>query len=224
MSKASTLPQAEVELLDQFYREGGLRAMASPHVHYDDPACPHPGCDHRMEWIDFKLELHNDPEGVYKPLVRSWWEEPGSSAVVPACGGWVAIHDTSEWLPSMTMRSKRLRNCRRTGRTSPSSLEKRAPSDAENDHGHRRESNPGAIRRTGLLPRNSSSDAPEGLPSQLWRLVTSALVSFFVLFVLCPDRARYQLPGRSSVRRSRETSSSLLKANSAIPGSLSRSS
>ena len=24
-----------VETLDRFYREGGLRAMASPHVHYD---------------------------------------------------------------------------------------------------------------------------------------------------------------------------------------------
>ena len=23
--------------LDRFYREGGLRAMASPHVHYDEP-------------------------------------------------------------------------------------------------------------------------------------------------------------------------------------------
>jgi hypothetical protein len=89
MSKPSTLPRAEVERLDQFYREGGLRVMASPHVHYDDPACPHPGCVQKMEWIDFKLELHNDPEGVYKPLVRSWWEGPGLAGRCPSCGGWV---------------------------------------------------------------------------------------------------------------------------------------
>jgi hypothetical protein len=89
MPKPSTLPQSEVELLDQFYREGGLRAMASPHVHYDDPACPHSGSDQKMEWIDFKLELHNDPEGVYKPLVRSWWQGAGFVGRCPSCGGWV---------------------------------------------------------------------------------------------------------------------------------------
>ena len=89
MSKPSTLPRAEVERLDQFYREGGLRVMASPHVHYDDPACPHPGCVQKTEWIDFKLELHNDPEGVYKPLVRSWWEGTGFVGRCPSCGGWV---------------------------------------------------------------------------------------------------------------------------------------
>ena len=51
--------------------------MASPHVHYDDPKCPHHGCDRTMEWIDFKLELHGDPEGIYKPLVTSWWSGTG---------------------------------------------------------------------------------------------------------------------------------------------------
>jgi hypothetical protein len=72
MSKTSSHSSAELESLDRFYREGGLRAMASPHVHYDDPTCPHPGCSHQMEWIDFKLELRGDAEGVYKPLVRAW--------------------------------------------------------------------------------------------------------------------------------------------------------
>ena len=42
-----------------------------------------------MEWIDFKLELHGDPEGIYKPLVRSWWEGPGSPVRRPGCGRWV---------------------------------------------------------------------------------------------------------------------------------------
>ncbi len=89
MSKPTTLPIAEIERLDQIYREGGLDAMASPHVHYDEPACPHPGCGHRMEWIDFKLELHGDPEGVYKPLVRAWWDGTGFVGHCPACGEWI---------------------------------------------------------------------------------------------------------------------------------------
>src|SRR5512135_2449043 len=87
MPEPSTLPRPEVERLDRINREGGLRAMATPHVHYDDPACPHPGCGHRMEWIDFKLELHGDVESVSKPLVRSWWEGTGFVGRCPACQG-----------------------------------------------------------------------------------------------------------------------------------------
>jgi len=63
--------------------------MASSHVHYDDPNCPHPGCVHKMGWIDFKLELHGDPEGVYKPLVRAWWDGTGFVGQCPSCKGWV---------------------------------------------------------------------------------------------------------------------------------------
>jgi hypothetical protein len=89
MAQSTTLSRSEVEELDRFYREGGLRAMASPHVHYDDPACPHGGCGHRMEWIDFKLELHGDPEAIDKPPVRSWWSGIGFVGRCPSCGGWV---------------------------------------------------------------------------------------------------------------------------------------
>jgi hypothetical protein len=89
MLKASTTSPAELEELDRFYREGGLHAMASPHVHYDQPACPHQGCGHGMEWIDFKLELHGDPEGIYKPLVRAWWEGRGFVGRCPNCHGWL---------------------------------------------------------------------------------------------------------------------------------------
>jgi hypothetical protein len=89
MPNSTSPSRTEIESLDRFYREGGLRAMASPHVHYDDPACPHPGCGHRMEWIDFKLELHGDPEVVYKPLVRAWWDGIGFVGRCPACQGWV---------------------------------------------------------------------------------------------------------------------------------------
>jgi hypothetical protein len=89
MPKTSTISTAELETLDRFYREGGLRAMASPHVHYDEPTCPHSGCTHQMEWINFKLELHGDPEGVYKPLVRAWWDGTGFVGRCPACRDWI---------------------------------------------------------------------------------------------------------------------------------------
>jgi hypothetical protein len=89
MPKTSTISTAELEILDRFYREGGLRAMASPHVHYDEPKCPHLSCSHQMKWIDFKLELHGDPEGVYKPLVRAWWEGSGFVGRCPACQEWI---------------------------------------------------------------------------------------------------------------------------------------
>jgi hypothetical protein len=89
MLKLNTPFSSEQIELDRFYREGGLEVMALPHVHYDDPACPHAGCSHLMEWIDFKLELHGDPEGVYRPLVRSWWEGTGFAGRCPRCGGWI---------------------------------------------------------------------------------------------------------------------------------------
>ena len=80
---------AEIEELDRFYRDGGLRQMASPHVHYHDPNCPHPDCRQKMEWIDFQLELYGDPEGIYKPLVRAWWEGTGFAGRCPTCNGWI---------------------------------------------------------------------------------------------------------------------------------------
>lgn len=63
--------------------------MAPPHVHYHQAYCPHPGCEHRLEWIDFQLELFGDLEGIYKQLVKSWWEGPGFVGRCPGCGGWV---------------------------------------------------------------------------------------------------------------------------------------
>lgn len=89
MSKNVALSRAEIEEMDRIYREGGLRQMASPHVHYHDALCPHPGCGHKMEWIDFQLELFGDLENVYKPLVRAWWEGTGFAGRCPVCQGWV---------------------------------------------------------------------------------------------------------------------------------------
>ena len=89
MPLQDVLSAAEIEELDRFYRDGGLRAMASPHVHYENSTCPHPDCEHTMEWIDFRLELHGDPDGVYKPLVRAWWEGTGFAGRCPACQNWI---------------------------------------------------------------------------------------------------------------------------------------
>jgi hypothetical protein len=111
MPKSTAPTLSELAELDRFYREGGLQAMASPHVHYDDPRCPHSGCDQTMEWIDFKLELYNDPEQVYKPLVSSWWQGPGFAGRCPRCRGWIrfntlhkdAINETeAERLPRLS--------------------------------------------------------------------------------------------------------------------------
>jgi hypothetical protein len=89
MSKIATPSAVDLKELDRFYREGGLRRMASPHVHYHFSNCPHPGCTHKMEWIDFQLELYGDPEQVYKPLVRAWWEGTGFAGRCPHCHGWI---------------------------------------------------------------------------------------------------------------------------------------
>jgi hypothetical protein len=102
MPKAPTLSPSEIESLDRFYREGGLRAMASPQVHSADPNCPHSGCGHRMVWIDFKLELHGDPEGLYKPLVRSWWEGVGFVGPCPNCGGPIRFTTLGMTIPEDT--------------------------------------------------------------------------------------------------------------------------
>jgi hypothetical protein len=89
MRKSTASAASELEELDRFYREGGLQAMASPHVHYDDPHCPHPGCDQMLEWIDFNLNPDNDPEGIDKPLVHSWWQGIGFAGRCPRCRGWI---------------------------------------------------------------------------------------------------------------------------------------
>ncbi len=86
------VPSAEeLEELDRVYRDGGLRTMASPHVHYDDAKCPHPDCTCRMEWIDFKLEVYGNAAAIYNPLVRAWWEGTGFAGRCPSCQGWIQL-------------------------------------------------------------------------------------------------------------------------------------
>jgi hypothetical protein len=87
MPPSDVLSPAEIEELDRFYREGGLRAMASPHVHYEDATCPHPGCDHAMEWIDFGLEL---------PATRRAFISRG-----PRLVGWDRLHRSLSGVPEL---------------------------------------------------------------------------------------------------------------------------
>ena len=89
MSQRVTLTSSELNELDRIYREGGLRTMASPHVHYQDPLCPHANCGHTMEWIDFQLELFGDRDGIYVPLVKAWWEGTGFAGRCPLCKHWI---------------------------------------------------------------------------------------------------------------------------------------
>ena len=89
MIKNPTLDADEMARYDRVYRQRGLQKMASPHVHYHEPMCPHSGCGHKMEWIDFQPELFGDAEGIYKPLVKAWWEGGGFAERCPSCNGWI---------------------------------------------------------------------------------------------------------------------------------------
>jgi hypothetical protein len=89
MIKASMLSAVEIAEMDCVYRAGGLKNMASPHIHYEEPHYPHSGCNHKMEWIDFRLELVGDRQRFYNPLVRAWWEGTGFVGRCPACHEYV---------------------------------------------------------------------------------------------------------------------------------------
>ena len=72
--------------------------MPSPHVHYPEAGCPHPGCPQRLEWIDFRLEVHDDD--VEKPLMRAWHQGAGFVGRCPTCGRW--IHFTTARMQTAT--------------------------------------------------------------------------------------------------------------------------
>jgi hypothetical protein len=77
----------ERERMHSLYREGGRARRAAPHIIYRKPSCPHPGCEHPMQAIDFRLEDHR--RAVHDPLVRAWWDDTGFVGRCPHCQGLV---------------------------------------------------------------------------------------------------------------------------------------
>jgi hypothetical protein len=90
----------EIDELDRIYRQGGLKQMALPHIHYHDPFCPHADCGHKMEWIDYQLKLLGDRDGIYGPLVRSWWEGQGFVGQCPNCRQWIRFTTQAMEIPT----------------------------------------------------------------------------------------------------------------------------
>jgi hypothetical protein len=78
---------ADLKRMHALYREGGAKRKMAPHVIYGDDTCPHPGCDQRMQAIDFRVE--NYGPAIHDPLVRAWWGDVGFAGRCPKCGGWI---------------------------------------------------------------------------------------------------------------------------------------
>jgi hypothetical protein len=91
MGKTSTREDAtsaeEREQMAAFYRQGGWERQMAPHIVYPEAECPHEGCSHPMQAIDFRLEDHG--RSVHDDLVRAWWNDTGFAGQCPTCGGWI---------------------------------------------------------------------------------------------------------------------------------------
>jgi hypothetical protein len=86
--KPHTAPQtAEMEEMHALYRKGGKERRMAPHIVYEDPTCPHPGCDQHLQAIDFRVEAYG--KAVHDPLVQAWWNDTGFAGRCPRCGGWI---------------------------------------------------------------------------------------------------------------------------------------
>jgi hypothetical protein len=59
----------------------------APHAIYQDPGCPQPGCQHRLQGIDFRLEQFGPT--VHDTLLRAWWTDTGFAGRCPGCSRWV---------------------------------------------------------------------------------------------------------------------------------------
>ena len=89
---------SELDRMHAVYREGGAKRQMAPHAIYADDTCPHPGCEQRMQAIDFRVESYGP--AVHDPLVRAWWADVGFAGRCPKCGGW--IHFTIRGKRSIT--------------------------------------------------------------------------------------------------------------------------
>jgi hypothetical protein len=88
LSTRSIVPAAgELEQMHALYRQGGQERQTASYVVYPEVACPHPGCGHPMQAIDFRLEDHG--HDVHDPLVRAWWNDTGFVRRCPHCDRWI---------------------------------------------------------------------------------------------------------------------------------------
>ena len=69
------------------YRQGGKDRRMAPHIVYEDPTCPHSGCEQHLQAIDFRVEAYG--KAVHDPLVLAWWNDTGFAGQCPRCGGWI---------------------------------------------------------------------------------------------------------------------------------------
>ena len=84
----NALPSTEeLNEMHAVYRHGGGEHGRAPQVVYSDAYCPHPGCEQRLQAIDFRVEAYGP--AIHDPLVRSWWNDVGFAGQCPTCGGWI---------------------------------------------------------------------------------------------------------------------------------------
>jgi len=86
------------EQMHAVYRAGGKGKQMAPHVIYRDSDCPHEGCEHKLQAIDFRLEEHG--RAVHDALVKAWWDDIGFVGRCPSCDGW--IHFTIQYKRPMS--------------------------------------------------------------------------------------------------------------------------
>jgi hypothetical protein len=77
----------DLNQMHSHYRNGGAARGSAPQVIYADTHCPHPGCEERLQGIDFRLEAYGSP--VHDPLVKAWWDDTGLAGRCPRCGSWI---------------------------------------------------------------------------------------------------------------------------------------
>ena len=77
----------EQDAMHAEYIKGGAKKQMAPHVVYSDACCPHPGCEKKLQAIDFRLEFHG--REVHDVLVRSWWDDEGFAGQCPECSRWI---------------------------------------------------------------------------------------------------------------------------------------
>ena len=79
--------QADLDLMHDSYCRGSLEHRMAPHAVYSDPTCPHPGCEQRLQGIDFRLDEHG--QSLHDQLLRAWWSGVGLAGRCPTCRRWI---------------------------------------------------------------------------------------------------------------------------------------